>query len=430
MIWALDGAGRRRGRGGRPARPTPTRSRPCCASATTRGSRSPRPRGRSGVCGASVPRPRRRRARPARRCRGIVDVDDDVAGASTCCPGTFGDAARGRAARRARRDARALAAVDRRSSTVGGWLACRGAGQYSTRYGKIEDIVVGPRRRARRRHASCTPAARRAPRSGPTSPSSSSAREGTLGVITGARLRVHPAPAARAPRGVRVRRRSPTGSTRAAASCSGARRPRCCASTTRSRPTAATRPATAAACCSCSTRATPTIVDATHGGRRTRSARPRDALDDARSSSSGSSTATTSSALEALITQGFVVDTMEIAAPLVGAARASTTRRSRPCSRRRRHARGVRAPVATRTPTARCLYFTFARPPADRTQRRATTTAARGTPAQRAVLAARRRAQPPPRRRPQPRPVRRRGARRRLRRARRDEGTRSTRTAS
>ncbi len=28
-------------------------------------------------------------------------------------------------------------------STVGGWIACRGAGQYSTRYGKIEDLVVG-----------------------------------------------------------------------------------------------------------------------------------------------------------------------------------------------------------------------------------------------------------------------------------------------
>jgi alkyldihydroxyacetonephosphate synthase len=27
-------------------------------------------------------------------------------------------------------------------STVGGWVACRGAGQYSNRYGKIEDIVV------------------------------------------------------------------------------------------------------------------------------------------------------------------------------------------------------------------------------------------------------------------------------------------------
>ena len=28
-------------------------------------------------------------------------------------------------------------------STLGGWLACRSAGQYSTRYGKIEDMVVG-----------------------------------------------------------------------------------------------------------------------------------------------------------------------------------------------------------------------------------------------------------------------------------------------
>lgn len=28
-------------------------------------------------------------------------------------------------------------------STVGGWVACRGAGQASTRYGKIEDIVLG-----------------------------------------------------------------------------------------------------------------------------------------------------------------------------------------------------------------------------------------------------------------------------------------------
>src|SRR5690606_3891237 len=27
-------------------------------------------------------------------------------------------------------------------STVGGWVACRGAGQLSTRYGKIEDMVV------------------------------------------------------------------------------------------------------------------------------------------------------------------------------------------------------------------------------------------------------------------------------------------------
>ncbi|HQU00033.1 MAG TPA: FAD-binding oxidoreductase [Acidimicrobiales bacterium] len=30
-------------------------------------------------------------------------------------------------------------------ATVGGWLACRGAGQYSNRYGKIEDLVRGLR---------------------------------------------------------------------------------------------------------------------------------------------------------------------------------------------------------------------------------------------------------------------------------------------
>ncbi len=28
-------------------------------------------------------------------------------------------------------------------ATVGGWVACRGAGQFSTRYGKIEDLVAG-----------------------------------------------------------------------------------------------------------------------------------------------------------------------------------------------------------------------------------------------------------------------------------------------
>src|SRR5262249_56536157 len=28
-------------------------------------------------------------------------------------------------------------------STVGGWLACRSAGQLSGRYGKIEDMVLG-----------------------------------------------------------------------------------------------------------------------------------------------------------------------------------------------------------------------------------------------------------------------------------------------
>ena len=36
-----------------------------------------------------------------------------------------------------------LTGLNRIIATVGGWLACRGAGQYSNRYGKIEDIVRG-----------------------------------------------------------------------------------------------------------------------------------------------------------------------------------------------------------------------------------------------------------------------------------------------
>jgi alkyldihydroxyacetonephosphate synthase len=79
-------------------------------------------------------------------------------------------------------------------STVGGWLAARGAGQCSSRYGKIEDMVesadvvlgTGDRVRFTRR-----------PR-GPNLLDLLVGSEGTLGVITGARLRLHPAPRHRA----------------------------------------------------------------------------------------------------------------------------------------------------------------------------------------------------------------------------------------
>lgn len=81
-------------------------------------------------------------------------------------------------------------------STVGGWLACRGAGQYSTRYGKIEDMVVGLQVVLADGRVIETEG--RAPRAatGPNLSQLFVGSEGVLGVITGARLRVHPVPTA------------------------------------------------------------------------------------------------------------------------------------------------------------------------------------------------------------------------------------------
>ena len=79
-------------------------------------------------------------------------------------------------------------------STVGGWLACRSAGQYSTRYGKIEDMVNGLEAvTADGRKLSF---GGRAPRSatGPDLVQLILGSEGTLAVITEAELRVHPVP--------------------------------------------------------------------------------------------------------------------------------------------------------------------------------------------------------------------------------------------
>ncbi len=80
-------------------------------------------------------------------------------------------------------------------STVGGWLACRGAGQLSNRYGKAEDLVVGldvvladgteVRTGGHARQAV-----------GPDLTQLFVGSEGTLGVITAARLRAWPVPSA------------------------------------------------------------------------------------------------------------------------------------------------------------------------------------------------------------------------------------------
>jgi alkyldihydroxyacetonephosphate synthase len=78
-------------------------------------------------------------------------------------------------------------------ATVGGWIACRGAGQYSTRYGKIEDLVAGLEvvlADGRIVRTGGAPAAA----VGPDLSQLFVGSEGTLGIVTRAWLRAHRRP--------------------------------------------------------------------------------------------------------------------------------------------------------------------------------------------------------------------------------------------
>jgi alkyldihydroxyacetonephosphate synthase len=81
-------------------------------------------------------------------------------------------------------------------STVGGWLACRGAGQYSTRYGKIEDMVLGLEVVLADGRIVHTEGHGPRAATGPNLTQLFVGSEGTLGVITEARFRIHPLPPA------------------------------------------------------------------------------------------------------------------------------------------------------------------------------------------------------------------------------------------
>lgn len=147
--------------------------------------------GRSGVCGASVP------------LFGGIALDltamtelvsiDETSLVAEVLPGTFGPEFETALNDRGYTCGHFPQSFD--ISTVGGWVACRGAGQYSTRYGKIEDMVVGLEVALADGTVVRTGGAPRAA-VGPDLTSLFVGSEGTLGVITRVWLRIHPRPTA------------------------------------------------------------------------------------------------------------------------------------------------------------------------------------------------------------------------------------------
>jgi alkyldihydroxyacetonephosphate synthase len=154
--------------------------------------------GRSGVCGGAVPL----YGGVALDCTGLVgDIDVDETSLVAEVPaGTYG-----RDLEQALRSTGTGYTLGHWPqsmdlSTVGGWIACRGAGQYSTRYGKIEDMVAGLEVVLADGRVVRTDG--HAPRSatGPSLTQLFTGSEGVLGVITRAWLRIHPVPPAEARR--------------------------------------------------------------------------------------------------------------------------------------------------------------------------------------------------------------------------------------
>ena len=143
--------------------------------------------GRSGVCGAAVP------------LSGGIVLDtgalqgvgtvDAVSGIVEVLAGTYGPDLESTARAHGLTVGHFPQSFD--ISTVGGWIAARGAGQYSTRYGKIDDMVHGLEVVLADGSVVRTGGAPAAS-AGPDLTQIFLGSEGTLGVVTRAWLRAHP----------------------------------------------------------------------------------------------------------------------------------------------------------------------------------------------------------------------------------------------
>lgn len=146
--------------------------------------------GRSGVCGAAIPQ-YGGVVLDTTSMTGICSVDGE-SGIVEVLPGTFGPEFEDEL-----RDQHQLTVGHFPQSfdisTIGGWVACRGAGQFSTRYGKIEDMVVALEV-VLANGSIITTGGAPASAMGPDLTSIFVGSEGTLGIITRIWLRAHRLP--------------------------------------------------------------------------------------------------------------------------------------------------------------------------------------------------------------------------------------------